>query len=757
MIRRVLWALLLIAALVAIAPHLPAKLFQPAIARALERGLGRKVEVGEVRLSLFGMPGFKVDDVTIHEDARAGIEPFAYVQTLGAEVNLFSLLHRKLDFSTINLGDASINVVKTEAGPWNFQYLLSGASTSGIVPTIKMRGGRVNFKFGDTKSIFYFDDADLALTPNAGGTVEVRFGGAPSRTDRRAQNFGHFFVRGNWVPGENPKLDLKVELEPSSLDEILRLADPRGFGLHGVIAMNAQVTGPPSHLDVDGEMQLSDIHRWDLIPEKSGWKQRYKGTLDLPGEKLQLATVADAPNPVFHVQLTGENYSRTPLWESAVQFDEVPLGTIVEIARHMGAPFPPLLTAEGPVSGTLFYSLQNGITGDLNVEAPSVHFPAAPDLHAKALTVHVKDSAAKMEPVTVEIEAPNAEVEPNKVQMEAAYVPQKGFDLKLTTRALSVDDTLSFGLKAIPLLEHTPQGSWRGWARYSGGDWTGEYELLNAKVAVDGLAEPLMIRSASVSLTPARAVASRLRGKAGAIPFTGEYRWEPLADRPHKFKLRIGEADLAEWNRILAPSFERHSGLSEMLRIGQTELPAWLKDRHAEGTITVDALKVQEKTVHVAQARVVWDEDKIRLEDVDARIEDSPLTGLLTVDLAPKAPVYRFKGQLEDVPFRGGKLDFDGVLDSFGTGAAVLGNAHAQGDLTGRSLSFSGEGDFRSVSGKFELAGGAWKFASVEMTQGPDTFIGTATLAADGKLVLDLNGRNKQVHFSGPLVAAGAP
>jgi hypothetical protein len=757
MMRRLLWVVLVLACLIVLAPYLPAKLFQPSIARALERGLGRKVEVGEVRLSLLGMPGFTVDDVTIHEDVRAGIEPFAYVQTLGASVSLAGLLHRKLDFSTINLGDASINVVKTGAGPWNFQYLLGGTADSASLPAIKMRGGRVNFKFGDTKSVFYFDDADLSVAPNADGTVEVRFGGAPARTDRRAQNFGHFFVRGNWTPGGNPQLDLKVELEPTSLDEVLRLADPRGYGVHGVIAMNAQVTGPTSQLDVDGEMQLSDLHRWDLLPEKTGgWKQRYKGTLDLRAEKLTLATVADSPNPQLRVELNGENYSSTPLWETAVQVNEIPLSTVVEVARHMGAPFPAMLTAEGPMSGSLFYSSATGLTGEMSVDAPSVHLPGAPDLHAKALTVGLKDGVTKLEPASVEIgEASEPEAEPNKVQLEASYTAQKGLDLKLATRALSVADTRSFGLKAIPLLEHAEQGTWRGSAHYSEGEWTGEYDLLNSKVTVDGLAEPLTIQFAAVSLTPARAVASRLRASAGAIPFSGEYRWEPAAARPHKFKLRMGDADLAEWNRVLAPAFVRQAGLLETFRIGETALPDWLKARHAEGTISVDSLKVQDKILRVQQAHVIWDEASVRLEDIDAHIEDSPLAGLLTVDLAAKAPAFRFTGTLEDVPYRGGRVDFEGSVDAAGTGPALLLNARGQGSLKGRALSFAPEGDFRTVTAQFVFQGGAWKFSNLEMVQGADTLTGTAVSGSDGKLVLDLTGRGKQVHFAGPLVAAG--
>ena len=67
---------------------------------------------------------------------------------------------------------------------------------------------------------------------------------------------------------------------------------------------------------------------------------------------------------------------------------------------------------------------------------------------------------------------------------------------------------------------------WRGWARYQGGDWSGESELQNARIAVDGLADPVMIQSASVSLNGTRVAVTRLQATAGAIAFTGSYRRE---------------------------------------------------------------------------------------------------------------------------------------------------------------------------------------------------------------------------------------
>src|SRR5580704_13248387 len=160
--RGIIIALVLVLAIGFAAPHFDIEFVRPKIARALERGLGRPVEVGPVHFNLFTGPGFTVDEVTIQEDPRAGIEPFAHVGTLEARVQLLSLLRHRLEFSSLRLDEASINLVKTDAGPWNFQFLLNSAPAStGAMPAIKMRGGRVDFKFGDTKSVVYFSNADL--------------------------------------------------------------------------------------------------------------------------------------------------------------------------------------------------------------------------------------------------------------------------------------------------------------------------------------------------------------------------------------------------------------------------------------------------------------------------------------------------------------------------------------------------------------------------------------------------------------------
>jgi len=113
MMRRLAAVLALLAAVGLAALYLPLDFLRPRMERALERGLGRKVEVGHVHVNLFGMPGFTFEDVVIHEDPRAGIEPFAYVPALNAGVRALGLLRRRLEFSSLNLGDATVNLVKS--------------------------------------------------------------------------------------------------------------------------------------------------------------------------------------------------------------------------------------------------------------------------------------------------------------------------------------------------------------------------------------------------------------------------------------------------------------------------------------------------------------------------------------------------------------------------------------------------------------------------------------------------------------------
>jgi hypothetical protein len=754
--KRLAWmSIALVAAAGFAAQYFDAEFMRPRIERALERGLGRKVEVGQVFFNLFTGPGFTVEDVTIYDDPRAGIEPFAHVWELEARVSLLGLLKRRLEFSSLKLGEnTDINLVKTAAGPWNFQMLLGSApAISGSMPAIKMRAGRVNFKFADTKSVFYLREADFDVAPADDGSVELRLSGAPSRTDQSAQSFGHFFLRGSW---NRDSLDMRVELERSALEQVARLLDQYGFGLHGIVALDAQLSGPPSNLKITGNLQIDDVHRWDLLPKHGGWRVAYRGTLDLRGERLELESADDPPGPVA-LRFSASNLLEAPHWDAGAKLNAVPLSALIEVARHLGAALPDRLAADGSVSGEAAYAEGQGLSGHVSLRDASLTLPDAQPLRAESAAVAVDGRTLSLDPATVHIG------DEETAELEGSYAPGDGLDLKIATRGLSVAGLRSFGIAGIPLLEQTPQGSWRGWARYhlnaGAGEWSGEYELQNARIAIEGLADPVRIQSASVISSGARVAVSRLRGHVGAIAFTGEYRREPGTLRPNKFRLAIPQADAVEMERLWSPVLARDAGfLARTLRLGASAAPDWLRSRRADGTVTINALSIGDAKARINHARLLWDGAQVRMAALDASVDDAQLTGALTVDLSGRAPRYVFAGKAQDVPYKGGALDFEGTLASEGTGADLIANATADGSLRGQSIAFSPDADFRTVSACFQLLPGLrWKFSCLEVAQGADIYTGSGASQADGRMVLDLSSRGKQVRYFSAAAAGSQP
>jgi hypothetical protein len=768
------WALTTLAVAAVVVPYLPADILRPSIERAMQRGLGRKVTIsGGLRLTLFPgpfpQPGFTLDEVIIDEDPRAGIEPLAHVRSLGASLRVLSLFQRRLEFSRLNQGDATINLVKTDAGPWNFQFLLeSRAGDFKRIPAIRMRAGRVNFKFGDTKSVFYFNDADLDVAPSGDGSMELRFGGAPSRTDRSTQEFGRFFVRGTAGP-ESRRLDLKVELERSPLEETLRWMNPRGFDMHGTVALEAQLSGPPSHLDVTGQIQLADVHRWDLVPDEvGGLELGFGGSLDLRGERLDLQTTADRDVFPVVIRFRSWDFLKSPHWDAGADLQQVPLAALVAICRHMGATLPEKLAAQGAVSGSVTYNEEQGLQGRVVLRDASLSVPEAAPVEAPVATVDIAGRSISLERASVHIG------EKQSADLEGSYDldQPRSLDLKITTRGLSVAAMRSFGLEAMPLLDQTPQrssqGIWRGWARYQGGDWSGESELQNARIAVDGLAEPVMIRSASMSLNGRRVAVNRLQAEAGAIAFTGSYRWDSPAGssekaQPDKFDLKIDEADAAELSRLFAPALLRERGfLARTLRLGASApVPAWLKALRTEGVVSIGLLTAGDVRLHGVTAQVKWNGPAVDLTELNGSIDPAGFGGDLSIDLRTGNPQYHFDGKVMNIPYKGGTLDLEGILDAAGDGAELLESARAEGTLSGRSILFAPDAEFGSVKARFEMLGGGaasrWKLSNVEVNQDGELLAGTGASQEDGRLVLELVSRGRPLRYTGTLFTMAIP
>src|SRR5579872_878953 len=221
------------------APFLSGDRFGERIREGLQASLGRSVKIGKVRFDLFQGPGFTISDVEIGEDPAFGIEPFATwsggATSLDARLKLQSLWTGKLEWASLRLNQPIVNLVKVD-DRWNFEPLLTPKVVAAL-PRIEVREGRINFKFGDTKSIFYIANVDLdaAARSEHGADWDLHFSGEPARTDRRSPENGYrqsLTGTGHW---KRDGVNFDVQLEKSALSEMSALIFGRDVGVHGTV------------------------------------------------------------------------------------------------------------------------------------------------------------------------------------------------------------------------------------------------------------------------------------------------------------------------------------------------------------------------------------------------------------------------------------------------------------------------------------------------------------------------------------------
>jgi hypothetical protein len=765
----ILLAFVIVAGL--LAPFLRADRLRPRIQAALEAALNRPVHItSAVHLNLFTGPGFSVDDVLIDDDPASGIEPFAHVESLRARVRLTSLLRGKLAFSSLYLDSPSVNLVKMPAGGWNIQPMLEHGSASNsphqhTVPDIKIRDGRLNLKFGDTKSVFYINGADVDIYPDENGDVVIRFSGAPARTDRGSMGLGQLSARGllRSGPDGEDRLHMGLRLERTAIIEVARLFNGRDLGVHGFAVANAQLDGPLSKIEVSGDLNITDIHRWDLMPPKGeGWTLNYRGQLDMRAHHLEVETVpAEGQVSPVSVKLRLADYLAAPKWAASITFHDLPAAPLVETARHMGAPFPQGVQVEGKVQGAIGYS-NDGLQGKLLLENASMKVPPAASAEFASAAILISNDTISFGPAAVQMDnGQSAEIE-GEYALDNSHA-----GLKISTRQLTIAEVQLraehvISAPPIPLLDKLRQGTWKGWLAFdrSGdhpGVWSGEYELQNAAMDIPGIAAPLRFASASVEMKNSGIHIDRIRAHVGAIKLEGDYRYDPDAGRPHRVRIKVAEVQLAEIERLMLPTLRRNEGfLARTFRLRRETLPVWLQEREVDGNIQVESLLNGDSPLGEFRAHLVWDGPSIVLSNADCRLGDMHATGKMTLNVDQRAPAYHLAGAIENLDYRNGHLDVDGELDTSGTADNLILNIRSQGTFVGRDIELAPDTEVNEITGSYRVAPNfgipRLTLSNLQVAQGGDNLSGQGSSQPDGHIVLDLISGKKQVRLTGMLL-----
>jgi hypothetical protein len=738
------------------APYISAAAYAPRLQTSLERALGRRVMLGGlVRFSLWRGPAITAEDVVIQEDPAIGSEPIAYVGKMEIGAAFWSLFRGQFRIGSIRLEESdsgsptTINLTKSPEGTWNFASIIN-RSVMSSAPAIHVRAGRINFNFGETQSVFYLLQTDLDIDPPASrsGGWKVSGEAQAARTDKPALGLGTFSVNGNWWV-DPERVDLDVRLERTLLGELAVLTSGQAGGVHGTITSRLHFAGPINGIGILGRLTIEDVHRWDLLPSKDlGWPLDLRGRLDLSSQQLELqATSTVVP---ITTRFRASNYLSNPHWAVTMTWNRFPIGPVLQLATDMGAHFPPKLGLSGTIDGAIGYSGSSGFAGQLVLHDTALTIPDSAPVRFDEVHVLVDRGKFWLAPALVHA------TEHDEARLEATYSMDDGtLDLAIGTSGMNLESLRAqAALAAVPWLEKMNTGQWSGELRYHVmpdlAGWSGDIQLTDAQVALPGLADPLEIQSAHVGIDGARINVDRLSAQAGKIAFTGDYRYDPDAARPHRLRLRAPHVDAADLEAELMPTLRRSTSLFARA-FSRSTVPDWLRERKLDGAVQINELVMADARLTNVRARLNWDVAHVDLVGLEAKLGRATIAGALTVDLAGPRPVYQLTGGVKALDWQSGKLDAEGTVETLGTGEQLLANLKSEGTFSSSGM------DYGALAGDYALA---WtqaaprlRLTDLSLRTDDGTYIGSGATQADGHLVISLTSGSREMHMSGTLAA----
>jgi hypothetical protein len=312
-------------------------------------------------------------------------------------------------------------------------------------------------------------------------------------------------------------------------------------------------------------------------------------------------------------------------------------------------------------------------------------------------------------------------------------------------------------LAAVPWFEQVQSGQWSGRLQYrreaGKGAWTGDLQLSAAQLAVPQLADPLQL-AAHAEIDGARVVLDHVKAQAGKVLFTGDYRYEPGAPRPHHVHLRADEVDAADLEAELMPALRRTPSLLARA-FGRATVPEWLRRTEADGTVQIDDLSLAGSHLQKVRARLIWDATHVELDGLQAALDKAPLSGRLIANLRGTRPAYRLTGTLKGMPWQSGKVDAEGALETSGIGVQLLSNLKSEGAFTAANVDFGAVMLCRTVSGNYALtwpqATPRLRLTGLNLRTADETFTGSGGTQDDGRLLVLLTNGTKEMRMIGPL------
>jgi AsmA protein len=148
--------------------------FKPTLETDMTTALGRKVEIGNISLSILS-GGVTVDNVVIADDPAFSNTPFLQAKKLTAGVALMPLIFsKKLEVSSFTVTDPQVSLLRSSSGTWNF----SSMGTTGAKKTASQSLPAASPQPASTQQT----NISVAKLKISNGTIVVGTAGAHGKT-----------------------------------------------------------------------------------------------------------------------------------------------------------------------------------------------------------------------------------------------------------------------------------------------------------------------------------------------------------------------------------------------------------------------------------------------------------------------------------------------------------------------------------------------------------------------------------------------
>lgn len=659
-------------------PYFSAGPLKQRLQRSLELALSRPVRIqGETHFRILPTPALLADDVIIGEDPDFSLEPFAYVTVLEVQPSILGLLSGHLEASRIRLTEPSVNLMRGPRG-WNVQSLASAALRP---PELEVRNGRLNFKQGDAKSAFYLANALVDISARtAQGDIKIFVSAAPARTDRGAQGFGTFSLRGevHAPAGTEPALDFDVELQPSSIHAFNFFFGARGVDFAGKLSGKGRLKGPWSKARLAAGLQFEGLEPQSFLPfAGNGNRLDLAGSLDLPGQRISLDTVG---GETVRVRMRARDFFQEPKGALLLELRNVELSKLLDLGRQAGARLTEGVRGKGSFNGVIGYAWPTredvSAKGMIWFKNNRLELPGQPSLEIPSAQAIVEGSRWILASAELRVgESQSAVVMADWNARNGAL--KVGIETQLlSVRGLKTGLGLMLRAANLPVLSSAQSGSWQGNLRYERaedsdpGAWSGRLSVSNSAVDLEGIAGPVEISTASIQFDPNRVVIRRMRAGWNSIELEGDASYFPQSARAAEVDLTLSEATASDLARILKTAQRPPSGLLEKMRLRRAPIPDWLRSRNIVGHIRVKTFQFGSGAFQPLNLTCKWKGTRL-----DATIESSEFSlpdqtasasvaGKLSAELWQPVANYHFAGVIGNWPLEKGTASFSGTLKS---------------------------------------------------------------------------------------------